>query len=219
MQRFGVSWQHYEAIWTFCPNVVQGRAFTDTAGTATMRIPAGNYILIGQYDPNAGISGDEVYIAAQVGNLSPGATRQEFLQVIVRADGSLVAAKYQKKTGSELLIIEPEYVEWDGTQEFYPFIFVSIGDWTVITSVAPPEGFVADANSLTAEVRTETEAVQFTLTDVGTKWVDTEVTYEIEHKGKKEKVKSKIGVKLAKKLAKEKGLTVLGEPLTKAEKK
>jgi len=42
------------------------------------------------------------------------------------------------------LIIEPEYVEWDGAQELYPFIFESVGNWTVTTSVTPPEGFVAD---------------------------------------------------------------------------
>jgi hypothetical protein len=131
-----------------------------------------------------------------------------------------VPAKYKKKTGSELLIIEPEYVEWDGTEELYPFIFDSVGDWTITTSVSPPEGFVADTESLTEEVNTELEALQFTITDIGSEWVDTEVTHDLEHKGKKEKVKSKIGCKLSKKLAKEKGLTRFGkEKKEKKEKK
>ena len=97
-------------------------------------------------------------------------------------------AKYTVKTGSQLLIIEPEYIEWSSTQEFYPFVFDSVGDWTVTTTVTPPEGFVADQPSLTAEVNTDLKALQFIITDVGSKWVETGVTYDLQHKGKKEKI-------------------------------
>ena len=136
---------------------------------------------------------------------------KKYLQVIQKADGKKGPAKYRKLKGSELLIIEPEYVEWSGDNELYPFIFDSIGDWTVGTSVEPPEGFVADNDSLTEEVNTELEAVQFTITDVGSKWKPTKVKHKIKHKGKTIKIESKIDVKLSKKLAKEKGISVYGE--------
>ena len=70
---------------------------------------------------------------------------------------------------------------------------------------------MSDQESLSEEVNTEVEAVQFTITDVGSDWVATGVVHDIKHKGKKEKIKSKIGVKLSKKLAKEKGLDVFGK--------
>ena len=54
------------------------------------------------------------------------------------------------------------------------------------------------------------EAVQFTITDVGSKWEETEVTYAVTHKGKTKKIKKKIGVKLSEKLAQQKGVGVWG---------
>ena len=78
--------------------------------------------------------------------------------------------------------------------------------------MSPPEGFVADNDNLTEDVNTELEAVQFTITDIGSDWgVSTGVTHELKHKGKKEKIKSKVGVKLSKKLAKAKGLDRFGK--------
>ncbi len=120
-------------------------------------------------------------------------------------------AKYTKKTGSELLVIEPEYIEWDGTQELYPFVFESIGDWSVTTAVSPPEGFVADTDSLSEEVNSELEAVQFTITDVGSRWVSTGVLHTLKHKKKTQKIQSKISIKLTKRLAEEKGVDIYGE--------
>ncbi len=133
------------------------------------------------------------------------------LQIIVNAKNEKVPAKYRKFTGSELLVIEPEYVEWDGTEELYPFVFDSIGDWSVTTAVSPPEGFVADQPSLAEEVNSAVEAVQFTITDVGSKWIPTDVEFTINHKNKTIKMKDKIGVKLTEKLAKEKGISIYGE--------
>ena len=115
------------------------------------------------------------------------------------------------KTGSQLLIIEPEYVQWDGTQELYPFIFESIGDWSIETSVEPPEGFKTDQKSLSADVNTEMEAVQFLVIDVGTKWKSSKVKHKIKHKGKTETIESEIGIKLSEKKAKEKGVGRFGE--------
>ena len=123
-----------------------------------------------------------------------------------------VPVKATRRTGSDLWIIEPEYVEWSGTEELYPFIFESVGDWSVSTAVTPPEGFVADNDSLSEEVNTELEAVQFTITDVGSDWgTPTVISHEISHKKKKKKIKSKVDFKLTKKLADKKNLTIYGK--------
>ena len=157
-------------------------------------------------------SGDSVFIGKRLGPLASGQTRQVFLRVIIRADGSVVGGKTTVQTGSELHIIEPDYILWDAAEELYPFIFETVGDWTVTTTVAPPEGFVPDADSLTADVQSELEAVQFTITDVGSKWVPTGICHQVTHGGKEEQVDSAIGVKLTPSLAAEKNLTVYGDP-------
>jgi hypothetical protein len=218
VSELGVSWQNYPAIWNsnFCISEASGE--TGAGGIVNLPVDPGNYIVIGEYDPDGPVVDDvmPIYIGVSAGSVDPGTTTDtKYLQVIEKANGKKVPAKYTKKKGSELLIIEPEYVEWDGTEELYPFIFESLGDWTVSTSVSPPAGFIADNNSLTEEVNTELEALQFTITDIGSKWVDTKCTHEIRHKGKKEKVKTKIGVKLSKKLAKEKGLDIFGKKIKK----
>lgn len=227
--RFGVSWRNYPDIWNFCPSVFQGDGFTRTVGdatgeegTASLTVGAGEHVIIGLYDPDGSttegpapaLSGDELHIGVSR-ELAVGETKNVRLQVIVRGDGTPVGGRYRRLTSSELLIIEPDYVEWESDQELYPFIFESIGDWTVTTTVTPPEGFVTDANSLSEEVDNELEAVQFTLTDVGSEWVPTEVDYNIYHNGKRTKIKSQIGVKLSKKLADQKGVTVWGEKVSK----
>jgi len=61
------------------------------------------------------------------------------------------------------------------------------------------------------------EAVQFTITDIGSKWIPTEVEFTIEHKNKTIKMKDTIGVKLSKKLAQEKGISIYGEEDTQDE--
>lgn len=210
VSNFGVSWKNYKSIWLSCFSLRNEIGTTGADGTVSITVKPGDYIVIGEYDPNVSTTGDEIYIGVSAGNLTSGATMQKYLQVIVKADGKTVPAKYTVKTGSELLIIEPEYVEWSGTQELYPFVFESIGDWTVNVSVSPPGGFVADYNNLATDVNTTLKSVQFTVTDIGSEWVSTGVTYMIKHKGKSEVVKSQIGVKLSERLAKAKGLNRFG---------
>jgi len=170
----------------------------------------GDYVIIPFYDSSQDFKNMGSLVKASDPDWSSGVPMQTYLKVVEKADGKSVPGKTTKRTGSFLLITEPEYVEWDSSQELYPFVFETIGDWTVMTSVDPPEGFIADYGSLTAKVNTELEAVQFTVTDVGSRWVETEVEYTVSHKGKTEKIKSKIGIKLSKKLAKEKGLGIYG---------
>jgi parallel beta-helix repeat protein len=181
------SWHNYKTIWTNYTAVASG--LTNQNGSVMFILPAGNYMVIANY------SAGNIFPGVSASDLTCGQDMNKYLQVIEKSTGEKVPAKYTKKTGSELLIIEPEYIEWDSTSELYPFIFDSVGDWNVTTVVYPPEGFVADHNALVEDVLSELEAVQFNITDVGSEWVDTLVTHEIKHKGKKEKVHSKIGVK------------------------
>jgi hypothetical protein len=214
---YGVSWQNYKNIYLYCPSVASGitAGVGDNKGIAYISVPPGNLIAIGEYDHDPARSDDAlIYVGVNVGNVAAGDTLQKYLQVIVKSDGAL-PAKYTRKQGSELLIIEPEYVEWDGTQELYPFVFESIGDWGVVTSVSPPEGFVADYKNLATEVHTDLKAIQFTVTDIGSKWVNTSVEYEIKHKKKVEKVKSSIGIKCAESLQKQKGFDEFCKKLKK----
>jgi len=219
----GFSWHHYQDIWAQCEKV--GFSEIDDSGKCNLKVQPGHYYIIGLYDPNGSAydehglhDGDEVYCGVSAGGVESEQTVQKYLQVIVKHGGKKVPGKSKKEKGSELLIIEPEYVEWDGTQEYYPFIFESIGDWSVTTSISPPEGFVADNNNLSEDVNTELKAVQFTITDVGSKWKPTGVTYNLKHKGTKKKIKSNIGVKLSKKLAKKKGLDIFGRKAKKPKK-
>jgi len=77
--------------------------------------------------------------------------------------------------------------------------------------VAPPEGFVADYPVLSTTVNNGLVAVQFTVTDVGSKWVSTDVSQEVRHNGKVEKIKSKVGIMLTPELAKKKKKSVYGD--------
>jgi hypothetical protein len=133
------------------------------------------------------------------------------LMFMQKANGKNAPGKTTKKTGSLLLIIEPEYIEWDSTQELYPFVFETIERWGISTSVTPPEGFSSDYNALNADVENETEAVQFTITDIGSAWKETKVKHKIKHKGKNETIESTIGMKLSPRLAKEKRKSIYGD--------
>ena len=199
--RYGVSWQHYADIWANCTPVGQGA--TDASGRAEITIPPGEYLLIGLY-----ISASDsvhLYVGNAVGTLGAEETIKKYLQVLEKADGKKSAGKSTIVQGSELMIIEPEYVEWTGTQELYPFVFESLDEWGVATSIAPPSGFVADYPALSAEVQGDTQVVQFTVTDVGSEWKKTKVKHKIKHKGSEFVLKTRIGVKNLKDKDKDKG--------------
>ena len=200
-KNYGVNWQNYKNIWDYCPAIGEdGYGVTNQSGAVTFQVPTGQYKLIGEYKTPTG----NIYIGDNA-TVSAGKTEKKYLKVMAKVDGKKVPAKYTVLTGTELLIIEPEYIEWDGNQALYPFIFESIGDWGVVTSVAPPEGFIADYNNLSAEVNTDTKSLQFTITDIGSKWIASGVTHKIKHKGKTQTLNHSIGIKCSKELGKRKG--------------
>jgi len=203
-----VNHKTYALVWENIAPVAS--TTTDAQGAAVFTgIARDDYVVIGR---NAG-SPDFQFIGSPIGADDTGwqtGSLQKHLVVIEKADKTQVPAKTTRLTGSELLIFEPEFVLWDSSQELYPIVFESSGDWGVSTSVAPPEGFVADYSSLNATVSSSTQAVQFTVTDVGSRWENTQVTHRVTHKGKSTIVKTWIGVKLSKALAAQKNLGVWG---------
>jgi hypothetical protein len=206
---YPIGFKTYELI---CAQVEpKALKYTDPQGIARFPgISQDDYFLISIYSQ----SQDFIYVGAPINATDPEwATGQVIvrnLTVLEKANGKTVPGKTIKRQGSELLITQPEFVLWDGSQELYPFVFKTAGDWSVNTAINPPQGFVSDYKSLNADVRSELETIQFTISNVGSRWEETDVTYQIEHKGKKEVIKSKIGIKLSKKLAEKKRLEIYG---------
>jgi hypothetical protein len=196
--KFGISWQNYKAVFDNCYSQAAAKVVTSTAGKAEAKVPPGNYMLVGMFDPPSGSpypSGDEIYIGDTQVTVLDNKTSSGLMKLLTKADGKNVPAKYTIITGSQLIVVEPEYIEWTGNQELYPFVFESQGDWGVTTTISPPEGFVADKPSLSTVVNSDLKALQFTVTDVGSEWVETHVEHSVTHKKKAEKIKSKIGIR------------------------
>ena len=207
---YPINFKSYSLIWQLDPAF--SKLTNQTTGIATFdQVPQDDYVVLALYNE----SQDFRHMGSPIGADDPDwlteVPIEKNLMVIEKEKGNKVPGKTKKLKGSELLITEPEYVTWDSTQETYPFIFESVGDWGVVTQVIPPEGFVADHDSLEAEVVNELEAVQFTVTDVGSAWKPSKVKYKITHKKKKKDITSEIGVRLNPQLAQEKGISIWGE--------
>jgi hypothetical protein len=204
----GISHQHYQCIVDSCGTDDGQLIFcctTDANGECTINAPPGDYIVISA-DATRQVLPDPLGVSAS--DLVCGELKQKHLQQIVKANGNKVSGKTTRLTGSELLIIEPEYVLWDQTEQAYPFVFETIGEWGVVTAVEPPEGFVADYDSLSADVNNELEAVQFTITEVGSDLVPTETTFNVTHNGQSHVVHSRVGIMLTPGYAQSRGFNV-----------
>jgi len=135
-------------------------------------------------DPRTMDDPDALYSGKQVNNIKAGETRNVALKQLRLFNGKKVPAKYFEDYGSYLAIIEPEYMDWTSNVEQYPFVLEAIEGWDIVTAIVPPEGFVPDADALSATVADTVSAIQFTLTDVGSDWTQTQVTHTVKHKGK-----------------------------------
>jgi hypothetical protein len=208
--KYRSSWMDRDDIWNNC-------SYTHTQdtygqGEAIFALPRGSYLMIGKSEVTDAIWPPHSDFVGSPIKIYPGSKERQYFQIIEKCDKKKVPGKCTIFTGSELFVIEPEYVEWSSDTELYPFVFDSVGDWTVTTSITPPEGFVSDNNSLKTNVDNEVEAVQFTITDVGSKWVPTKVTHKIKHKDHKEQTfTSDVGIKLSHEKAKKKGISIYGE--------
>jgi hypothetical protein len=146
-----------------------------------------DYIVIGSTlsfdDVKTADDPDALYSGVRIASIKAGNQKFVALRRLRLFNGKIVPATALEETGTYLAIVEPEYMDWDSDQEQYPFVMESDGDWSVATTIDPPEGFLSDYPSLSTEVDDTTTAIQFTLTDVGSKWTSTSVKHEIRHKG------------------------------------
>ncbi|MBW3000101.1 hypothetical protein KY339_05505, partial [Candidatus Woesearchaeota archaeon] len=102
--------------------------------------------------------------------------------------------------GSELWIYEPSYVVWDGTEEFYPFVFET-GDnsWTVDVCVDAPSGYepVDGVECVQTILANEVKSILFQLIEVGS--VPGPVGVEmnmVDPHGKAHRYRSEVGMRI-----------------------
>jgi hypothetical protein len=181
-----------------CPALTVGsyraEATTDVNGQATIIVPPTktnpnqDWIIVGRtmnFDYiNTPVLGDPLYSQDEVANVLANQTKAVSLNQIAPYGGGVVAAKKIVELGTELDIITPEDYDWIDDTAKYPFVLVADGDWGISTTIAPPSGFVPDMPTITTTAAdATTTAIQFTLTDVGSDWTQTNVTHVINHKG------------------------------------
>lgn len=168
------------------------RALTDETGEAFLGVMHGKeYIIIGVLNETT-----DKHLGSSTDNITENETVRKYLQLLeVPAKAKQIPGKMKKVTGSELWIIEPEYIEWTSLTEYYPFVFETLDNWTTEVSVSPPEGYEPDHESLSENVTNEVETVMFTITEVGSKPGETYVVYKVWHNGKLQVIHSGIPAK------------------------
>jgi hypothetical protein len=204
-----VNWKVYGAIWANVkPVTIQ---LTNATGNASFSgITQDAYLILAECP----VSSSQNYVGSYIASNDPGWKATSPIQVALRmlqTPTGTNPGKTTKVTGSELLITSPEFVEWDARSEAYAFAFESSGAWQVSTSVTPPTGFKVDYKSLDVTLNNEVKTVQFVVTDVGSKWVETIADLKVTHARKTAKLTVKIGIKLNKELAKTKKTTIYGD--------
>ncbi len=153
----------------------------------------GGYLIIGK----ATVGSVSVYVGTPDGPLATGASNgQKYLQVIKNGQGQILPARTTGIPGSLLLVVEPEYLEFTSNTFLMPIVYESVdGEWGVSVQASPPNGFVSYPSQLSTEVVTgDLQALQFTVTDVGSKWSATTINHSVLHNGAEIKVTSKSGM-------------------------
>ena len=211
---YPINWKTYSEIWAWTNGAGAGIAvtrYTDNQGVAKFdAIGQDDYLVLAYYNASQDFKHMGSLVTADDPDWLTEQPIEKHLMVMEKANGKKVPGKTIRLKGSDLLITEPEFVLWDSDQEQYPFVFESVGEWGVTTSVAPPEGFVADHDQLDAEVVNAVETVQFTISEVGSRWEETQVIYRVRHGKRMEIIRNNIGIKLARELASEKALGIYG---------
>ena len=133
------------------------------------------------FDPDAMYSGRDPN--SVISTVRPGTTTHVKLRKLRLYNGRVVPAHDIEEYGTILFVVQPDYLDWTDETAQYPIIFEAEGDWTVTTTIDPPEGFVPDTTDVTVHVVDTTDAVQVTMLDVGSDWSKTGITYTIVHKG------------------------------------
>jgi len=201
-------WHWWRHVFYECnESLLVNTGVTDADGIALIDVPPGDYLVIGLLDLDDDGEVDH-FIGEKARGVDCGDLRRVHLRLIITPRGKALAAKLSQYTGSELLVVEPDMMVWDEPEQEYPYGFESEGDWGVSVTVAPPEGFVADYESLSTEVNNEVEGVQFTVTEVGSDLVPTKTTLDISHNGRRFQALSEVGIILTPDYAVSRGFSV-----------
>jgi parallel beta-helix repeat protein len=116
----------------------------------------------------------------------------------IKRDGSVqyMPAGMITITGSELNITRPDYTIWEGSEELYPFIFVSDSNWTIDICAQMPEGYqisgimdadgnmVSTTNCTQVFVAGETEVLLFDMAKTGSPDPNMNFSIAVTHEGK-----------------------------------
>ena len=79
---------------------------------------------------------------------------------------------------------------------------------TRAVSPSPPEGFVSDYDELSEAVNNDLQAVQFTITELGSDLVPTQTTFHVQHDGNWNTIHSNVGIQLTPEYAQSRGFNV-----------
>ena len=132
---YDFSWQWYSSIVSNCTAYrTDSTVYSASAGSAvaTIGVDAGEYLVIG-----VGVDGTDKHLGTSA-TVAEDERVEKYLQQLITAAGKKISGKSHKHEGSLLLITEPEYVEWDSTEELYPFIFETLDHWGVLVEVETP---------------------------------------------------------------------------------
>jgi hypothetical protein len=188
-----------------CP--VVGSCMT-VGGVCTVDcLTAGQYFALVEHQNHIG-----KYPSHSVGAIADYQTKFARFAFLTAPDGQTSPGKTRVQTGSELWIYEPSYVVWDGTEEYYPFVFESPDmSWTVDVCVDAPEGYepVDGVECLQTIIAGESKSILFQLVEVGSVPGPMDVEFDMTSpSGKKYHVASQVGMRLSANLAKAKGVAV-----------
>ena len=93
--------------------------------------------------------------------------------------------RQQQITGSVLEITYPEFVEWDGTEFLYPFIFTSDSDWQVDVCGTVPQGYrIVGSPCLQLFLANETKVIFFDVRETGSPEPHLRVHGSVRHRGR-----------------------------------
>lgn len=200
------SYQDAEDVLNNCD--VVSSCLTGADGTCTAKcLTAGHYFALVEHLNYAG-----KYPSHSVGYVGEFQTKFARFAFLKAPDGKTKPGKTKVQTGSELWIYEPDYVVWDGTEEYYPFVFESPDmSWTVDVCIDAPEGYepVDGVECVQTIIAGEAKSILFQLVEVGSVPGPMGIEFDmVSPKGKKYHVASEVGMRLSKNLAKAKGVAI-----------
>jgi hypothetical protein len=152
------------------------------------------WVAIGETDSD--YNGSPVYVGKIIDQLVPGGITDINLQVILNSKGKITPATTAEIPGSMLLISQPEYLEFTGSEELFPIIYESIeGDWSSIVQADMPAGYVSTPGAQQASVSTsQIQALEFSVKETDNQAFDNfslkvdeksaRVAHHLLHKGK-----------------------------------